>query len=75
MTARVIKSYDHTCDNVLAQIRNVIEMFVSTTGFLIEIMFILKVVKSLYNGFMINRILHSWSFHMKFMKLAEGSFH
>ena len=24
---------------------------------------------------MINRILHSWSFHMKFMKLAEGSFH
>ena len=23
---------------------------------------------------MINRILHSWSFHMKFMKLAEGSF-
>ena len=21
---------------------------------------------------MINRILHSWSFHMKFMKLAEG---
>ena len=24
---------------------------------------------------MINRILHSWSFHMKFMKLAETSFH
>ena len=24
---------------------------------------------------MINRILHSWSFHMKFMKLAKGSFH
>ena len=24
---------------------------------------------------MINRILHSWSFHVKFMKLAEGSFH
>ena len=24
---------------------------------------------------MINRILHSWSFHMKFMKRAEGSFH
>ena len=22
---------------------------------------------------MINRILHEWSFHMKFMKLAEGS--
>ena len=24
---------------------------------------------------MINRILHLWSFHIKFMKLAEGSFH
>ena len=24
-------------------------------------------------GHMINRILHSWSFHMKFIKLAEGS--
>ena len=23
---------------------------------------------------MINRILHSWSFHVKFIKLAEGSF-
>ena len=22
-----------------------------------------------------NRILHSWSFHMKFMKLAKGSFY
>ena len=26
-------------------------------------------------SFMINRILHSWSFYMKLMKLAEGSFH
>ena len=25
-------------------------------------------------GHMINRILHSWSFHMKFIKLAKGSF-
>ena len=24
---------------------------------------------------MINRILHLWSIHMKFMKLATGSFH
>ena len=24
---------------------------------------------------MLNRILYSWSFQMKFMKLAEGSFH
>ena len=26
-------------------------------------------------GHMIKRTLHSWSFHTKFMKLAEGSFH
>ena len=24
---------------------------------------------------MIKRILHSWSFHMKFIELGEGSFH
>ena len=29
----------------------------------------------LEKGHMVNRILHSWSFHMKFIKLAEGSFH
>ena len=28
-----------------------------------------------YKSHMINRILHSWSFHMKFMKFAEGSFY
>ena len=38
-------------------------------------MFILKAIKSHCNGHLINRFLHSWSFHMKFMKLAEGSFH
>ena len=37
--------------------------------FVIELMFILKVIKV-----MINRILYSWSFHMKYMKLAENSF-
>ena len=44
---------------------------VSTMRFLMEIMSILNTVE----GHMINRILHSWSFHMEFMKLAEGSFH
>ena len=34
----------------------------------------LKAKKSLLKGCMINRTLHSWSFHMKFIKLAEGSF-
>ena len=39
--------------------------FIST----IEIVFILKAMKSHFEGHMINRILHSWSFHMNFMKL------
>ena len=38
-------------------------------------MFILKAIKSHLKGlYMINRILHSWSLHMKFMKLIEGFF-
>ena len=48
---------------------------VSTVCFHIELMSILKAIKSRFKGHLINRILHSWSFHMKFMKLAEGSFH
>ena len=51
-----------------------LEVYV-TMGFPIEIMFIFKVIKSILKGHMINRILHSWSFHMKFMKLAEGAYH
>ena len=47
----------------------------STMRFLIEIIFILKAIKYHFKGHMINRILHSWSFHMKFMTPAEGSFH
>ena len=35
----------------------------------------LKAIKSNFKSHMINRIFHSWSFHMKFMKLAEVSFH
>ena len=46
----------------------------STMHFCIEIVFILKAIKSHLKGQMINRILHSRSFHMKFMKLAEACF-
>ena len=42
--------------------------------FFIEIMSTLKVIKSFLKGHMINRILHLQSFHMKFVKLAKGSF-
>ena len=43
--------------------------------FHIEIMIILKAIKSHIESHMISRNLYSWSFYMKFMKLAEGSFH
>ena len=46
---------------------------VSTMHF-IKIMLILKAIKSFLKGHMINRILHSWSFHMKFKKLATACF-
>ena len=49
--------------------------FVSTMRFLLEKWYILKAIKSILKGHMINRILRSWSFHMKIMKLVEGSFH
>ena len=48
---------------------------VSTMRFLFEILSILKAIKSSLKGHMINRISHSLSFHMKFMKQAKGSFH
>ena len=35
---------------------------------------ILKAIKSHLKGQMINRILHSWSFHIKFIKFAKGSY-
>ena len=45
---------------------------VSTKRFHTEIMLTLKAILSHLEGHIINRILDSWSFHMKFMKLAEG---
>ena len=48
---------------------------VSTMSFLTEIMPILKAINPTFKDHMINRILHSWSFQIKFMKLAECSFH
>ena len=52
---------------------NVMTMSVTTMHFSVEILSILKAKKALLKGHMINRILHSWSFHMN-IKLAEGSF-
>ena len=58
----------------VALVPNVIDNIRANNACLIEIMFILKAIKS-QKGHMINRILHSWSFHMKFMKRAFGEFH
>ena len=48
---------------------------VSTMRFLLEIVSISKAINPILKGHMIGRILHSWSFHMKFMKLAFCAFH
>ena len=47
---------------------------VSTMRFHIELI-ILKAINPVLKDHTINRILHSWSFHMKFTILAKGSFH
>ena len=49
---------------------------VSTMRFLTgKCSLIFKAINPILKDHMFNRILHPWSFHMKFMKLAEGSFH
>ena len=72
-----ITSYhkNHTCNNTLARTRNVMDNVRVNNFFFIEMMFILNAIKPHFKSHMINRILHSWSFHMILMKLAEGSCH
>ena len=71
---RVIKIDDHTCNNTLARTRNVIDNVHANNAFSYGNNVYLKGDKFL-KLHMLNRILHSWPFHMKFMKLAKGSFH
>ena len=47
----------------------------SAVHFLNEVIFILKVIKCHFKGSYDNRILHSWSFPINFMKRALSSFH
>ena len=47
---------------------------VTTMLIFIENMSTLRAIKFYFKSHMIKRILHSWSFHMKFIKLAEGLF-
>ena len=44
---------------------------VATVRFLFEILSILKAITFSFKGHMINRILHSWSFHMKFIGVFQ----
>ena len=69
------KSVMTTC--VLTLLREYVRsLTTSVTTMLIFIgnLSILKAIKLYLRGHMIKRILHSWSFHMKFIKLAKGSF-
>ena len=56
------------CNNTLARTRNVIDNVHVNNVFLIEIVYILKAIKSHLKGRMINRILHLLSFHTEFIK-------
>ena len=51
------KCYDHTCINTFAGMRTVVD----------------DVHNNNVNFHMKKRILHEWPFHMKFIKLTEGS--
>ena len=64
MTTRVLtlKEYDTSLTTSVTTMQSFIE-YIST----------LKAIKSCINDHMIKGILHSWLFHMKSIKLAEGS--
>ena len=53
---------------------NVMTTSVTTMHCFIEIMSTLKAKQDPFESHMRDRILHSWSFHIKIIKLAEGSF-
>ena len=61
MTAHYITLWAGTCNDMR-----------DNNAFSIQIMSILKAINTLLKGRMINRVLHLWSFHMKFIKLPKG---
>ena len=69
------KNHIIMCNNTLACTGNEISTSVSTMSFLIEIIFNLKAIKPNVKGSYDKLYLTLlWSFHLKFMKFAEGSF-
>ena len=72
-------SYDvavipYTCNNTLARSCNITDDVCVNNTFPYWKIFILKAIKSHFKCHMINRIIHSWSFYIKFMKHSEGLF-
>ena len=57
MTTRIITLWGERVTSLITSL--------STMRFHIELMFILKAINPVLKGQMTNRILHSWSFHMK----------
>ena len=45
-----LKSYDHTCNNILVRTHNITENFCVNNDFLIEIMFVSKAINSHFKG-------------------------
>ena len=83
MTALLLNGYRYVLNNDMntryihvtlwAGTCDIITASVTANAFLIEILFALTALKTLLKGHMIKGILHSWSFHIKLSKLAEGS--
>ena len=69
------KSYDHTCNNTMARTCKVIDNICVNNAFFFLNNVSLKAINPILKGRLINRILHSWSFYMKLMKLAKSLFH
>ena len=64
-----------TCNHTLVHTHNFTDKVYVNNAFSYLLMFILKAINPILKGHIINRILPSWSFHMKFMELAKGSFY
>ena len=64
----------HVIINAFEGKRNIIDDVRYISVNFIENMSTLNTIKSYFKSHMIKRILLLWSFHMKFIKHAEGSF-
>ena len=75
MTEHVLKSYDHTCTNILARRRNVIDNVHVNNTFLIEIMIILNAIKSHFKGSFDKQNLTLMVISYEIYETRRSSFH